>query len=203
MDLKFQPSQDLRIALDALRAISDNAIWNVRDDGVHIIVQDAVVSGNIVLPKDFFMDYAVGKDAFKLKISKLLDKIQSDSLFNIREMQLLIEPGFIEQPEMVYDSFARVEVTNLLSPIKSDSMISIGSQLKINGQNTKAHDVSAPGGLFSKQESKSMFSGEYLKKIVQHVSRYCKVYVGNDKPLKIEYELMGIRLYFVLMPMVA
>jgi len=201
MDLKFQPSHDLRESLSAIKMISDNAIWNVRDDGVHIIAQDASVSGNILLPKDFFMEYVVGKDAFKFKVSKLLGFIQSDTLHNMKQFEMDLDPAFIEQPERVYDAFARVEVTNLLRPVKGDSFISIKDRLKVNSENCHALKVSAPGGFFSKQERKARFSGEYLKKIISHVSRYCTVYIGMDEPLKIEYEVLGIRLYFTLMPM--
>jgi hypothetical protein len=201
MDLRFQPTHDLREALNAVRQITDKAILSVRSADVHIITNDGVCSGSIILPQDFFMDFHVAPDSFAFSIEAMQRFIQKDSIVNIKDFPMDLETSYIDRPERVYQTRVRCEVTELLRPIKGDSEFYVKERFKVNGQAVKTLKIQNPGGFFSKMKVRSHYSGEYLKKIVLHISRYCNVSFATDAPLHLEYATMGLRLFFVLAPM--
>jgi len=201
MDIRFEPNHDLREAVEALRAVNDQAVLSINPDYIRLYAEAEDCSGTILVPKEFCMAYS-GTDSYKLALVKIKDFLQPDTVVSLKDMDMELILDYRQKPEPAYSASAKVEVAKFTG-FEENTALEIQNSLKANGRKISTISVHNTGGFLSKRLVRSHYNGKRLSMLTSHIARYCTISFDTDKPLKIRYELSGLSIYFILSPIIA
>lgn len=190
MNLRFQKSPELLEALNRLSQLGDSAILNVQQDAVQLVVGE-VCTGVLYLPSDFFANFRSLNDSYSLSMRMLINHVASQpGIASFEGLEMNLVGGRIvrdfEAPRIKVSS---IELQAEVSHAVEDPVIEIRGALYVNGKK-----LSEPVSL---QPLRVRIALRPFQLAVCDISRYCELMFAPGK-LKIEYPLMGFKLFYII-----
>lgn len=210
MDLRFQPSEDLRQAVKILQMIAPTAVISTFEDHLLLMAEKGRECQVVLdIPKHFFMNYNVAPDYYKIDLKKFLDHIQTGGIVSMKEFEVDVEKATPVR-ELAYKTSVRVTSSSISGAIDREAE-QVQFRVKdkkffVNGKQLAHVEMKTPGGLFGtflkSPEVKAKYNAWFVRTIVSHLSRYTTVSFENNSPVKIEYQCLGFRLFCQITPIV-